>query len=47
MGKIGTYTWTGASGRKYEMDAYTLAPSSEKALKATTFLPSQGTMRGI
>lgn len=22
--KIGTYTWTGASGQKYEMDAYTL-----------------------
>lgn len=22
--KIGTYTWTGASGIKYEMDAYTL-----------------------
>lgn len=24
MGKIGTYTWTGVSGRKYVMDAYTL-----------------------
>lgn len=24
MSKIGTYTWTGASGQKYAMDAYTL-----------------------